>query len=258
MFSYGLDKTPKGVVVWADVDADMAPFETTMFSEFICRELIEQAGVRSHDRPTIRRIDLATDVAFREAIDAQAALDALSAMTVPRLKMRVIYGAGSRRIESIAWFVQRGIRLRVYDRSAKDGRGEAREPAVLRFEHQHRPRTERRTTLAELPRDDLPRLATAPLVGPAGGQLLVGNLSALHARLVALRESGAVSDQVAERLLGTLVRFAIAGPDAWPRSRTATFRARELRNLGLAYHPQLETPVDLGPILRAVQDAWAV
>jgi hypothetical protein len=100
-------------------------------------------------------------------------------------------------------------------------------------------------------------LAVSPIRPGKAGQLTVSDLAGVNVHLCELRDAGEISDTVAERMLGTLIRFQLMGSAAWPTARTATIRAKEIRSRGLAVHPNMSRSVAIGPILEAVRQAWA-
>lgn len=254
--SWGLRKTSAGPLFWVVFNLKHLPSKALSFAEAEVRRLLQSEGL-SGTLPVVTRMDLTTDVGFYSASQARRTLDALSAVTVPRYKLRVYYGKGSKQVESVSWIMGDRVRLRVYDSLANDdGRSIDGFNGLIRFEHQHAPRKAKQVGVDALKGRDLSQLAAAPLSAGESGQLTVGDLRALNDLLVERGGQEPRGDARAERRLGALVRAYLGGQAEWAVKRTAYDRATEMRRLGLSLHPDLPQPVDLGPLLAAVRAAW--
>lgn len=248
----GLRLNPKGTTAWVRVLEPLEFLESMVFAQYIAVELLSTAGITEHGSPLVSRVDYATDVEFSDPTEPQHVLRALTALTPAAHKLVVVHAPGSATIQTVYWKGDTGIRLRVYDRSARTGK----RGSVLRFERQDQRRAASRVAVADILKADLSKLVTQPLRLGKAGNLLVADLTGMRTHLAELRDDGTITQTVAERLLGSLVWAREAGPDGWRDARTARLRRRELEDLGIAFHPQLAEPYDLGPVLLAVRQAW--
>lgn len=254
--NWGVFDLADGPSIWMDSNLGHLPVGALRFAEAGVRELLDKHNI-SADQPVVRRLDLTTDVGFGDAVEAQRALVAFSAVSAAHHKLCVYYAKGSKKIESVSWIVGKSIRLRVYDSLARDPKRKVDGFAgLLRIEHQHMPTKPNQVPVDTIMGRDLSGLATAPLTVGQDGSRIVADLHALNAILKRRSPVTSKGDAVAERQLGTLVRAYLGGRDEWQVSRHADDRASELRKLGLSLHPDLPEPTDLGPLLAAVRAVW--
>lgn len=284
----GFTTTSAGLeLAWIEVTGELLHPGTVSFVETIGREALEyapedppdaEAGTPSDgpggkpedepedarrivnleigETPTINRVDLATDVYFDDPSDAQLALRAFAAMIVPRHKIHVIYGDGSKTIETVSWLNSSGVQLRIYDKTAESGGGGDLVGTVVRIERQIRRRYRDQWTVSQFYEQDLSKEAIAPLKVGDDRRVLVSDYRGVDAELRERRDQGKTTDAVSEGLLGALVRAYAAGPKAWTNPKTARRRYKQLAKAGIAVDPDLTENVDLGKILAAVQTEW--
>lgn len=254
--NWGLRRTSAGPSFWVVFELKHLPVRALSFAQAEVLRLLQSERLAGAV-PVVSRLDITTDVGFRSASRAAQVLDALSATTVSGHKMRVYFGKGSKKVETVSWYVGRRLRLRVYDSLARDAqRGIEGVGGLIRFEHQHAPKKPMQRDVYAIKENDLSQLAVAPLSAGESGQLIVGDLRALNDLLVERGGQEPRGDARAERRLGALVRAYLGGQAEWAVKRTAYDRATEMRRLGLSLHPNLPQPVDLGPLLAAVRAAW--
>lgn len=280
----GFTTTSAGLeLAWIEVTGELLHPGTVPFVETIGREALEYApedppdaaegtpgngpegkpedarrvvNLEIGETPTINRVDLATDVSFDDPSDAQLALRAFAAMIVPRHKIHVVHGDGSKAIETVSWLNNSGVQLRIYDKTAKSG-GRGNLPGtVVRIERQIRRRYRDQWTVSQFYEQDLIKEAIAPLKLGDDKRVLVSDYRGVDAELRERRDRGRTTDAVSEGLLGALVRAYAAGPNAWTNPKTARRRYKQLAKAGIAVDPDLTERVDLGRILAAVQAKW--
>lgn len=101
---------------------------------------------------TVRRCDLASDVAFVDRREGFAFLRGVRSLVLPRHQVRVIGARGSNAVQTVAWENRSGIQLRIYDKTAQRGEHGG---SVVRIERQIRPPFREQASPADLARRDL-------------------------------------------------------------------------------------------------------
>jgi hypothetical protein len=220
-------------------------------------------GVLSDGEPCyVRRLDLATDVRWRDSAAGRGMLNAL-ADAAPAERHKLNVWAGEHGPETVSLFEQlgRGHELvgRIYDRGVKTG---AHPHGVLiRFERQLRWQGHASPRVQE---------ALADRWGARGlgwvANIRVSNREAValadQELLISLIERGTVAAQTGLRLLGSLVVSDHRDPTRWWKLRgasgaqTGRKHRRELAALGLpSPTPALVTP-ELSEVIAAALSAW--
>lgn len=229
---------------------------------------IEQFGLPLLSEPVVvRRLDLAVELRFNAAADGLRFMQALSALSLPRLKSDVWTRDG--RVETIYFRTpERGHpRFRIYDKGVE---AKAAPPGTrLRFERQTRypkaaqiaPETLVATGLGHEWASDLRAWArTDAAVRPA-------DLTGAQATVLRAADEGRLTALAAERLLGWLsLRAEGRGRDWWAglgQRHIPSRRASELRSLGIALDPSAinrpaasDVVVPMRAFLAAAAAAW--
>lgn len=208
----------------------------------------------------LRRLDLTADVRFGAGREDAAAylLRALATLPVAGYRRRIEEGDGG--VETVYLLPKRSRRIvaRAYNKSLEAGLPDG----VVRIELMLR-RDEPRPLVKDFVATTSPaalwrqRLRTWAVPGE---RLVVSELEVAMRELERLRASGAITNRVFERQLGTLGAYATWGW-AVPSWTTKTMRKRraELRKIGVL--PSFERPlgteaIDLGPLFTRITEAW--
>jgi len=217
----------------------------------------------------VRRLDLATDLAFARAVDGSAFLRAVSFLDCPGYKRVPTHAKGSSEVEGVEWRTPSSYRIvqRCYDKGRESGT--AHPGRLLRLERQWWVPSRERADVASLTSaENLRRLFAGPLrawVESAAEVVAVGPYDActlLRERvgkpLGKNRDGRLLTLRVAERLAGTIGVLSVSG-DAWyDNRRTAQRRRAELRGVGVEFVSELPAGrrVHVGSVLAAACDVW--
>lgn len=255
----GLDVDRNGMpFAWVESRGGPIDFSAARILEDVGKGFLRKAGIGFSGPPTIDRVDLATDIEFDVAGDAQDVLRAFAALLVRGHKISVVHAKASRVIETVSWLGSRNrVQLRIYDKTAQEATWRRRKQTprerVLRIEREFRPKPCDPWTVERLAADDLSREVTQPLRIPSEHSLVVTGLRDADA---AFRER--TRDRradVPERLMGTAVRAYLEGREGWDGQTRAT-RYVDLETYGVWLDPESQRSIDLGKILAEVQAAW--
>jgi hypothetical protein len=206
----------------------------------------------------VRRLDVTADLRFRSAGEGWAVLAGVAAMQLPRMKSATWRSARGQ-LETVAFYGHSGRKMlaRMYDAGVRHGT--APPGFLLRPEDQRRWPSGHRRTLDELSpayvREKW-RGRFLPLWKATKG-VTVGTPDAIAAKLDALVNEGAITNEMADKLAGYSIRSR-AG--LWSgNARTGRRRRADLRRCGLVLADDVmqEVEIDLHEVLEAAIEAEA-
>jgi hypothetical protein len=213
---------------------------------------------------TVRRLDMAADLAFDDPGLGLRFLLALSCLDVPAGLKTSVWKERSR-VQTIYYRLPAGkIRFRIYDKAAESKQGEP--GSLLRLERQIRWPKAAQPSPRDVLNQDLAALWLGELRpwAEAGANVTVGDLTEAQSAVLAAVDDGTLSPFSGERLLGQLVLRARGhGRDWWAKHGKGHISARrdaELRELGVSLAASAEgepaARLPLGHILASVRDVW--
>ncbi|MBX6369893.1 MAG: hypothetical protein IRZ04_18070 [Rhodospirillales bacterium] len=278
-WTFGIWRSHGSVSLWAegrlaalaDEDEDArrlaAPAELPA-AVAVAVEVWREHGIELDEVPAlVRRLDLTAELRLAVGSDGIAFLRALETVEVPGCIANAWQRDG--RVETIYFrsrAARRGggkVKLRVYDKGAEmaaSGRPDAPPPGtLLRFERQMRFDAQGQLPAAVWAARSLGPHFAEPLAAIKEDAAVLMPGDAVDA-VVARVESGELSPQIAERLLGTLLLWQRLG-SSWSgwSAKTAQRRRRELANLGISLARDADgtgISVPVGLLARAAADAW--
>lgn len=211
----------------------------------------------------IRRIDVAGDLRCARPAIGIAILDALSDLTLPRVKVCEWRHEG--RTETIAYYTatkKKRLLHRIYDKGVQSGSDPA--GTLLRFERQHRFEKAKQIPAEELASQGDPEalwLDGFEEWAHAAEGLHVAGPDEAQCRLIEKVESGELQREKAERLIGSLGIARLRGEGWWRdigKPHLGHRRRRELADHGLALAAgaKSQPEVPLGEAIRALRAAW--
>jgi hypothetical protein len=279
----GMTRSPTGsLLLWCEArlaalcagdvgDHGLAPAEQLTDGASRAAALAARLGLGiRHDAPVlVRRLDLASDLAFAKAVDGQAFLQAMAHLDCPGYKRVPIHAAGGGDLENVEWRTPKTFRVvhRCYDKGVQSATAPA--GRLVRLERQWWVPSGDRMAPEAVGGLDLAELFAGPLRGwvqPGVGVMAVGPYDAcalLRERVGNARLGGESSRvltlRVAERMAGTIGVLGVYGDGWYDNPRTAQRRRAELRKVGIEFVSDLApgVRVDVGRVLHAACRAWS-
>ena len=220
------------------------------------RAALANVGVEIHERPVVRRIDLAAELHFDDPADGLLVLRAFEDVRLPPLAQdrRKSPNANT---EGVAWVSGGRIVLRLYD--AGDHHGTDAPGFRLRLERQSHPRKADQQPPESFALQDLSALFLGRLAALTRAMPTIQALPPRQAEIQVLRQArdSGLSLAKAERRLG-MIRVSELGQAVPLWGSKVADRHRELRDAGILLDnsaPRVE-PWDLRPLLDAVASPW--